>query len=67
MFDGTFELEVQNTTDSIHTTPKGIPRVKVICAWFGVTPDTEYPGLDLRYAKYEFVPDYTGDVADNLC
>ena len=68
MFEGVFELEDQVSENPIRVTPKGKPYVRVICAWHGVTPDTEYPGLDLSYAKsQDMLNDYTGEVADNIC
>jgi hypothetical protein len=65
MFDGTFELEDQSD-DPIKVTPKGKSYAKVICAWYGVTPDTEFPGLDLSYAKYELISGFSGEVVDDI-
>ncbi len=64
---GTFELENQNPTkEDIKYLPSGKQRVKVICAWHGVTPPTTYPNLTINHASIKIIENYTGTVADNI-
>ncbi len=41
-------------------------RVLVRCAWFGVTPSTTYPQLDISNAKVIQRSNYSGQVADDI-
>lgn len=41
-------------------------RILVRCAWFGVTPPTTYPQLDVSSASIKKLPNYSGIVADNI-
>jgi hypothetical protein len=41
-------------------------RVKVNCSWFGVTPPTTYPQIDLTNAQSAVISNYTGNVADDI-
>jgi hypothetical protein len=66
VFDGVFDLEEQGGSDPIRVTPKGKSYARVVCAWYGVTPDTEFPGIDLSSAEYELLADFSGDVVDDI-
>jgi len=67
MLSGIFELENQDSTkEDIKYLPSGKQRVKVICAWHGVTPKTTYPNLTINNASIKFVENYTGTVVDNI-
>jgi hypothetical protein len=41
-------------------------RILVRCAWFGVTPQTTYPQLDVSLATLKKLANYSGPVADNI-
>jgi hypothetical protein len=42
-------------------------RILVRCSWFGVTPPTTYPQLDISKAtKKQILENYTGVVVDNI-
>jgi hypothetical protein len=59
--DGVFEL-----VDSRVQRVKGEDRYEVYCAWFGVKPPTVYPRLLVRPDACRVIPDYTGEVVDNI-
>jgi hypothetical protein len=41
-------------------------RVVVRCSWFGVTPPTTYPQLDISRATVSHKPNFTGKVVDDI-
>jgi len=41
-------------------------RLQVRCSWFGVTPPTTYPQLNLAGATYTIHKNYSGQVADDI-
>jgi hypothetical protein len=57
--DGVFEL--------VNPPTAKLPgRVLVRCSWFGVTPPTTYPQLDISSATVIQKPHYTGQVVDDI-
>jgi len=57
--DGVFEL--------VNPPTAKLPgRVVIRCSWFGVTPPTTYPQLDISSATVIRKPNYTGEVADDI-
>ena len=59
--DGVFELVALNPQRVA-----GEERYEVYCAWFGVKPLTTYPRISISPGHYEILPDYSGEVIDNL-
>jgi len=59
LLNGVFEL-VNPSTSSLPG------RVKVRCSWFGVTPPTTCPQIDISNADVKRLPNYTGKVVDNI-
>ena len=57
--DGVFEV-----VDS--PTAKLPGRVVVRCSWFGVTPPTTYPQLNISSATINHDPNFTGEVVDDI-
>jgi hypothetical protein len=44
----------------VNSTTATLPgRILVRCSWFGVTPPTTYPQLDVKNATVKHVPNYT--------
>ena len=67
IISGVFELENQSLRkEDIKYLPSGKQRVKVICAWHGVTPPTTYPQLTINDASIKIIENFTGTVADNI-
>lgn len=57
--DGVFEL--------VNPPTAKLPgRVLVRCSWFGVTPRTTYPQLDISAAKVTRIDNFTGEAADDI-
>lgn len=57
--DGVFEL--------VNPPAAKLPgRVLVRCSWFGVTPPTTYPQLDISGATVINKPNYSGQVVDDI-
>lgn len=57
--DGMFELVNPPTA-------KLSGRVLIRCSWFGVTPPTTYPQLDISSATVKHKPSYSGQVVDDI-
>lgn len=47
-------------------TAKLAGRVLVRCSWFGVTPPTTYPQLDITNATVKHIANYTGQVVHDI-
>jgi hypothetical protein len=59
--NGVFEL-VDCTPQQVN----GEDRFEVYCSWFGVKPPNTYPRIFVNPNEYEIMPDYCGEVIDDI-
>jgi len=50
----------------VKVTPKGKPRVKVLCSWHGVKSPKTFPNLTVADADYTIIENYSGWVVADL-
>lgn len=60
-FNGILEL-VSEQPEKVN----GEDRYEVYCAWFGVKPPRKYPRISVGEGKFKIIPNYSGEVIDNL-